>query len=288
MSSIAIIGDGAVGTTLAYELKNVLPHTQLIGRTAKTLTYYSSPKSNPASIVVSAYHQVTIKFDYIIIAVKTHQLHQVIKQLSQITHDNTIIILAQNGAGQLAHIPYSNKFQAVVYISGQKKDDVVTHFRDYQLQLQDCAETRQLQQLMKQSNIDIILVPQINDAIWYKLLVNLGINSITAVGRQTVNILHTPEIATVCRQLLVEGCHVAEAEGVVLSDSIVDDILTIYQGYPDEMGTSMYYDIVNNQPLEVEAIQGYIHQLARQHQLSTPYLDCIYSFLHAYQQQFDD
>ncbi|MCE3312614.1 hypothetical protein LB333_15070, partial [Staphylococcus aureus] len=26
---------------------------------------------------------------------------------------------------------------------------------------------------------------------------------------------------------------------------------------PDEMGTSMYYDIVHQQPLEVEAIQGF-------------------------------
>ena len=36
--------------------------------------------------------------------------------------------------------------------------------------------------------------------------------------------------------------------------------MKIYQGYPDEMGTSMYYDVLNQQPLEVEAIQGYIYQ----------------------------
>lgn len=288
MSAIAIIGDGAIGTTLAYELKKVLPNTQLIGRTTKTLTYYSSPNSNAVSIAVQSYDQVNTKFDFIIIAVKTHQLNKVVNYLSQIAHEDTTIILAQNGAGQLTHIPFNNKFQAVVYISGQKKEDIVTHFRDYQLQLQDCAKTRQFQNLINQSNINITLVPQINDAIWYKLLVNLGINSITAVGRQTVSILHTPEIATLCRQLLVEGCRIAEAEGVVVSKDIVNDILNIYRGYPDEMGTSMYYDIINNQPLEVEAIQGYLYQLAQQHQLNTPYLDSVYSFLHAYQQQFEN
>ena len=54
--------------------------------------------------------------------------------------------------------------------------------------------------------------------------------------------------------------------------------MTIYQGYPDEMGTSMYYDIVHQQPLEVEAIQGFIYRRAREHNLDTPYLDTIYSF----------
>ena len=32
MLSVAIIGPGAVGTTIAYELQQSLPHTTLIGR----------------------------------------------------------------------------------------------------------------------------------------------------------------------------------------------------------------------------------------------------------------
>ena len=55
--------------------------------------------------------------------------------------------------------------------------------------------------------------------------------------------------------------------------------MAIYKGYPDEMGTSMYYDVMNQQPLEVEAIQGYIYERARYHQLETPYLDSVYIFL---------
>ena len=48
------------------------------------------------------------------------------------------------------------------------------------------------------------------------------------------------------------------AEGITLPDTIVEDIMHIYAGYPDHMGTSMYYDVINHQPLEVEAIQGFI------------------------------
>ena len=36
--TIAVIGPGAVGTTIAAELKAVLPDTQIIGRQIKTMT----------------------------------------------------------------------------------------------------------------------------------------------------------------------------------------------------------------------------------------------------------
>ena len=40
--------------------------------------------------------------------------------------------------------------------------------------------------------------------------------------------------------------------GIQFPHTIVDDIMQIYAGYPDYMGTSMYYDIINHQPLEIE------------------------------------
>ncbi|RQG90434.1 oxidoreductase, partial [Staphylococcus aureus] len=199
MLSVAIIGPGAVGTTIAYELQQSLPHTTLIGRHAKTITYYTVPHAPAQDIVVKGYEDVTNTFDVIIIAVKTHQLDAVIPHLTYLAHEDTLIILAQNGYGQLEHIPFKNVCQAVVYISGQKKGDVVTHFRDYQLRIQDNALTRQFRDLVQDSQIDIVLEANIQQAIWYKLLVNLGINSITALGRQTVAIMHNPEIRILCR-----------------------------------------------------------------------------------------
>lgn len=75
----------------------------------------------------------------------------------------------------------------------------------------------------------------------------------------------------------------AKAEGVHFSDTIVEDIMNIYAGYPDHMGTSMYYDVIANQPLEVEAIQGFIYRQARKYQLNTPHLDTIYALLLSHQ-----
>ena len=39
------------------------------------------------------------------------------------------------------------------------------------------------------SKIEVVLQENIEKSIWYKLLVNLGINTITAIGQQPAKIL---------------------------------------------------------------------------------------------------
>ena len=78
------------------------------------------PASKAITIDVSSYDNMNQTFDVIIIAVKTHQLGTVITQLKALAHPDTLIILAQNGYGQVQRIPYQHVHQAVVYISGQK------------------------------------------------------------------------------------------------------------------------------------------------------------------------
>ena len=284
--TIGVIGPGAVGTTIAIELQQAYPDTLLIGKQKDTPNYFPENGHQSKTISVTPYQDITQPLDIVFIAVKTYQLETVITQLSPIIHEETIIILAQNGYGQLERIPFPNSYQAVVYISGQKNNNDVTHFRDYRLHLKDTPRTRKLQKLTNQTNIEIILEENIEEKIWYKLLVNLGINSITALGRDTAKLLQSSHIRNICRGIISEGISVARAEGLNFDVNTLDSIMTIYEGYPDQMGTSMYYDITSGRPLEMESIQGYIYKKAQEYHITTPYLDTVYAFLSAYQSQF--
>lgn len=170
-------------------------------------------------------------------------------------------------------------YQGVVYISGEKQEQHVTHFRDRRIHIQRDSNTEQLIQQLAQSQLELILEDDIEQTIWYKLLVNLGINTVTALTQDTARVLKRSDMNELCRQLLTEGIDVAEACGITFPETTVDDIMQIYAGYPDDMGTSMYYDVKNKQPLEVEAIQGYISRQSQLHQLHTPTLDRCYQDL---------
>lgn len=276
---IAVIGPGAVGTTIAYELQQSLPNVTLIGRANKIMTLQPVNET----IKVHSIDDINTQFDVIIIAVKTHQLNSLIPKLHHFSHNETCFILAQNGYGLLPQLPFKHKYQAVVYISGQKSGNEVVHFRDYRLHLQKNDTTTHLKALFDTTKIEMVLEDNIEEKIWYKLLVNLGINSITALGHNTAQILKINEVKHLCRQLLKEGHQVAEASGIQFPNTIVDDIIQIYAGYPDHMGTSMYYDIINHQPLEVEAIQGFIFKQAKSHNVNTPHLDTVYALLRSHQ-----
>jgi 2-dehydropantoate 2-reductase len=118
---------------------------------------------------------------------------------------------------------------------------------------------------------------------WFKLLVNLGINSITALTKNTAQVVELPVVKSLTEQLLVEGIAVAEAAGYSFNTGTVNDIMAIYLTYDPLMGTSMYYDTLAGVPIEYDFIQGTVKQIAVRHHVQTPVLDVCCALLEGYQ-----
>ena len=81
--------------------------------------------------------------------------------------------------------------------------------------------------------------------------------------------------------IIKKGHQVAEASGIQFPHTIVDDIMQmpailIIWG-------QVCIDIINHQPLEIEAIQGFIFRQAKSHNVNTPHLDTIYALLRSHQ-----
>lgn len=283
MTRYGVVGPGAVGTTIAYELAQADNEVQLLGRSDKSVEYDPGNNQPCTSLEVTDIKKVEAPFDVLFVTVKAHQLDAVMHDLERLIDDSSIVILAQNGYRDLNRLPIKHIYQAVVYISGQKDGNTVTHFRDEILHLQRDESTQQLKRELDRSGLHIELEDNIETTIWYKLLVNLGINSVTALGHGTARVLQVNGMRELVRNLINDGLKVAQAEGIQFETTLIDDIMRIYDGYPDEMGTSMYYDIKDRKTLEVDYIQGYIYEKARVHNLNTPYLDTIYTLLLAHQ-----
>ena len=284
MTKFAVIGPGAVGCTIAYELKKSFSTVSLFGRQHKTINYYPGNKQIAQPLQVTPLTQAKGTFDVIFVAVKTYQLDSVMPHIQSICHSNTLVILAQNGYANTNHLQLPHIYQAVVYISGQKQHDKVLHYRDEILHIKKDSHTQALARQLQQTQLTLMLEDDISTKIWYKLLVNLGINTVTALTQTPAKVLDTAEAKQLCRDLLLEGVQVAEAEDVELPQTIVDDIFSIYNGYPAEMGTSMYYDYIHSRPIEVEAIQGFVFRMGMKHNLAIPTIRTTYTLLHAYQQ----
>lgn len=281
MKTFGIIGPGAVGSVMAETLLQNGQHVHLLGRNAGEIRIDREGQLSEATLSVEELSSFQAALDYIFIAVKGTQLSTVLPFVEKLTHENTVTIICQNGYGQLERINMPHTYQAVVYISGQKKDQTITHFRDRKLILPENKDTIALHQLVKGSDLDIQISTNYLNDMWFKLIVNLGINSVTALSRNTACILTNAKVRNLCETLIEEGIRIARAEGIHFDKSTVQDIMDIYDGYPPNMGTSMYYDLLNGNPMEIDYIQGFLYRKSQEHGLDTPHVDTVYSLLMA-------
>lgn len=284
MKNIAIIGAGAVGSIILHLISNDKSlNIDIFATKNRGINLQIDNKKISLPYNTQMLIESSKKYDVIFITTKAYTLKDIIPYIDNITHPETIIIICQNGYSQTERITHPNTFHAVVYISGQKKDDIVIYFRDNRLVLPNNVHTKKLQSIFLNTDLDISISDDYLQQIWFKLLVNLGINSMTALTKNTAQILKVVEVNQALIQLLKKGITVANKDGLSFNDDTIDEIISIYKGYPDHMGTSMYYDVLENALTEYEFIQGYIYERARHHQLSTPTLDIVYALLKGYQ-----
>lgn len=286
---IACIGIGAVGSIIARELKSMDLDITLFSRTERNdFTILENNEYIDYDYFIQSIdnHDET-KFDIIFISTKATALRSLVSTISEISHDDTDIILCENGMGYDSW--FKNSIPAVVYISGQKKHDYIEHFRDSRLIIEN-KKYRHLDELIEQLESDETVELEIikNDKFeklrYEKLLINLGVNTMTALSQNTAQIFKDADVVDLTKQLLKEGQKIINQESDIITDDFMDESVKLFQSYPDHMGTSMYYDVMDQKETEYEFIQKYFHD--NKGDLSTPVLDVIYTLLKGYSYGF--
>ncbi|MCG1008775.1 hypothetical protein J4760_01775 [Salinicoccus sp. ID82-1] len=283
---IAVIGIGAVGSVIARELKKLNHDTTLFGRSVKEgFTILENGEKHHYPYRIENVHAYEGKpFDLIFIATKATALETLSRTTQAMSHGNTEIVLCQNGMGFDDF--FDSAVPAVVYISGQKHEDMVEHFQDARLLVEDRSYihldilTKDLSQ-NDETELEIQKSKNFIRTRYEKLLINLGINSLTALSGNTAKIFDLESVVGVTRSLLEEGVAIINQEETIIDPAFVDTALSVYRSYNREMGTSMYYDVISGARTEYAFIQKYLHQ--QKGDLKTPVLDMVVTLLEAYQ-----
>ncbi|MFN2318405.1 MAG: ketopantoate reductase family protein [Dermatophilaceae bacterium] len=108
--------------------------------------------------------------------------------------------------------------------------------------------------------------------MWWKFMVNVGINQPSAVLRAPYGAFQKPAPAYALMMALVaEVRAVAAAEGVDLTEDDVERWHTVLAGQPAEGMTSMHQDVLAGRPTEVDIFAGRVVELGRTHGLAVPH-----------------
>src|SRR5699024_7962793 len=108
--------------------------------------------------------------------------------------------------------------------------------------------------------------------MWWKFMVNVGINQPSAVLRTGYGGFQNPGPAYDLMMALIEEVRtVAAAEGVPLTDADVERWHAVLAGQPAEGKTSMHQDVLAGRPTEVDIFAGRVVELGRRNGIPVPF-----------------
>ncbi|MES9941914.1 MAG: 2-dehydropantoate 2-reductase [Candidatus Thiodiazotropha sp. 6PLUC2] len=109
-----------------------------------------------------------------------------------------------------------------------------------------------------QADIPTTLSESIQKALWRKLLINNGVNPLSALtGLDTRSLTAHPVLTRTVYQLMEEVATAASADGVYLTKSDIDEMYQLICQF-DAIKTSMLVDREKGRPLELDAISGVV------------------------------
>ncbi|WP_020559609.1 ketopantoate reductase family protein [Thiofilum flexile] len=103
--------------------------------------------------------------------------------------------------------------------------------------------------------------------LWRKLLINNGVNPLSALTRLDTQALTShPTYGSTVYQIMLETAQAARADGVAMSQGDVDEMFNLIKSF-DAIKTSMLIDRERNRPLELLSMSGAV--LERHQRLGT-------------------
>ncbi|ELV2784459.1 oxidoreductase [Enterobacter cloacae] len=284
---IALIGPGAIGTTIAAVLHDAGRTPQLYGRTAHPELRLRDDEGEtvvPGPVLIDP-SVVTRPADLVFVAVKTTQNADSAGWLRALCDENTVVCALQNGVEQKAQLePWVNGatvLPSVVWFPAQREPDASVWLRAKpRLTLPDVPQAKRVVDALQGTRCAVELSADFATVAWRKLLQN-AVAGLMVLANRRAGMFSREDISALGLAYLREGLTVARAEGAALNDDVAQEILANFQRAPADLGTSILADRQANRPLEWDIRNGVIQRYGRAHGIPVPISDVIVPLLAA-------
>ncbi|MDP9767640.1 oxidoreductase [Kosakonia cowanii] len=285
--TIALIGPGAIGTTIAAALHEVDRAPLLCGRTAHsqlTLRHDEGEIVVPGPVLTEP-TAIRQSVDLVFVAVKTTQVAESAGWLAALCDEKTVVCALQNGVEQKAQLaPLVNGatvLPSVVWFPAQREPDASVWLRAKpRLTLPDVPQAQRVVEALSGTRCAVDLSADFLSIAWRKLLQNAAAGLMVLANRRA-GMFSRDDITELALAYLRECLAVARAEGAVLKDDVPQEIVGNFQRAPADLGTSILADRQANRPLEWDIRNGVIQRLGHVHGIAVPVSDVLVPLLAA-------
>lgn len=284
--SVHLIGLGAVGGMYASLLHDFDPTilTVIAGgpRRERYLTHGMEVNGRPRRFHLRDPREIGPTADLLIVAVKQHHLAQTVGEMARSVGDDTIILSLLNGITSEEIIGEEHGMEKLLYsfcvgtdatregtrirytkvgtiVFGERVNEVVSE------------RVAAVQRLFDRAHIPYSTPRDMMREMWWKFMMNVGINPVSAILRAPYGAFQGPGEA---RELFVmaarEALELARTVGVDLAEADIERCLAVFETLSPNGKTSMVQDIEAGRKTEIEIFAGTVVARGRERGLATP------------------
>lgn len=285
--TVALIGPGAIGTTMAAALHEVGRTPTICGRTPREhleLTDDHGRVVVPGPVRLDPAH-FDETFDLVFVAIKTTQLDSAAPWLSALCRPRTVVCVLQNGVEQQALVaPFTSGgpvLPSVVWFPAQREPDgSVTLRGEPRITVPDVPGADVVLDALRDTRCAVDVAEDFRSVAWRKLLQNAVAGLMVLTGRRAGMFSRT-DITELALAYSQECLAVARAEGAVLGDEVPQAIVDGFRYSPADLGTSILADRQDDRPLEWDSRNAVVRRRGRSHGIPTPISDLVVPLLAA-------
>jgi len=300
MKNVLFIGLGAVGTVFASQFSNAKYNFSVLCDAPRKEKYLQN------GFIINNkrydFHYVTNKeyenkADLIIISVKYHHLKVAIKQLAGLVGKNTMIISLLNGIDSEEIIAKQFGHESVIYafiynIDATKVQNVVTYSKKGTIVFgeKDGSVTERINKLkgiLTEAGIAHEVSNDIIRNMWWKFMVNIGMNQTTAILRAPYRTIQKISYAQkLVKAAMREAIEISKSLNINLSEEDIDKAFSMLMDFSPDGKTSMLQDVEAKRKTEVEMLSGKLCYLGKQFNIPTPVNNLFFNLIKSMERMY--
>lgn len=283
---ISMIGAGAVGALYAGKFFDM--DKDCISLVAKGERY---DQLKEGGLIINNRHykmsvvraeESTPPSDLIIVAVKYHHLPEAIHDLRNRLGENSLIVSLMNGIDSEELIGAAYGMEKMLYavvagIDPVRQGNRITYTKEGKIFIGEAKNPglserlERVTSLFDRAGIASEIPGDIMRTLWWKFMINTGMNQVSAVLRAPYSVFQTsPEARELMESAMMEVMTIAREANVHLSKRDIEEWYSFMSGLSPQGKTSMVQDMEAKRKTEVEMFAGKVMELGKTHGIPTP------------------
>ncbi len=263
---------------------------------SKGLTIEDRGKTQTIRVNATADVTSVGKADLVLIFVKTYHTEEAVSDARVLRKEDTVFLTLQNGLGNEEVIcKQIDRGKVMLGVTNHGATLLAPgHIRHAgwgktsigELDGKLTDRVNRMVQIFLEAGIETEVSLHIHHLVWEKLLINIGINALTALtGLKNGQLLDFPETLRLMESLVSEAAEVARRKGIRIEGNPIEKVRTVAER-TRENRSSMGQDVDHRRRTEIDAINGAVVREAERLGISVPFNQAITDLVKTIEKSF--